>query len=128
MSVLPLKGYKSLKAYHAFNALMLGLKMLPAYLAEGSQEFFDRIEKMSPEDQKTMIVEAAKFVEIQQDELEAIICFCKDSNGVPYGKEQMNNMSLEDIQKCIVAVCVEISKIKIDFVTESEKKNLKISQ
>ncbi len=127
MKVLDLKGYKSLRAYNVFNTLMLGLKMLPAYISEGYKEFYDRIESMSEESQLVMIQEAVKFVELQEDEIKAVVCFCCDKNGVPYTAENVKNLSHIEIMNCVVAVCVEIAKIKVDYVSESEKKNLEIS-
>lgn len=123
MKVLELKGYKSLRALNAFNTLMLGLKMLPAYMGEDYEPFLDRIHKMTPEDQKKMIREAAMFVELQKEEVEAIICFCADKNGVPYTSENLKSLGPNQLIDIIVNVCFEIAQIKIDFVTDAEKKN-----
>ncbi len=127
IKVLPLKGYKSLKALNAFHALMLGLKMLPAYMTLSYEEFFALVEKMEESAQEKMIKEAALFVELQQDEVAALISFACDANGVPYTSENMKSLTPDEFINIIVAVCLEISKIKIDFVSESEKKNSIIS-
>jgi hypothetical protein len=126
--VLDLKGYKSLKALNAFHALMLGLKMLPVYAGETYEEFYQRLEMMPASDQQKMIKEAALFVELQKDEVEALACFAVDPNGVPYTAENLKSLGPDQLIDIIVAVCVEISKIKINFVTEAEKKNLKTFQ
>lgn len=123
MKVLELKGYKSLKALNAFHALMLGIKMMPEYMAESYEDFYSRVSKMPPCDQEKVIREAALFVELQKDEVESLVCFCTDKNGVPYVAENLKNLKADEIIEIIVAVCVEISKIKIDLVTEDEKKN-----
>ena len=123
IQVLELKGYKSLRAMNAFHALMLGLKMLPSYMGESYEEFFLRIQSMPPEDQMKMIREAALFVELQKEEVEALICFSADKNGVPYVSENLKGLKPDQILEIIIAVCFEISKIKIDFVSDSEKKN-----
>lgn len=123
LDVLPLVGYKSLRAFNAFHALMLGLKMLPQYIGEDYEKFYSRLDKMEPEDQKKMIKEAALFVELDKTEVEAIICFCCDPNGVPYTKENLKSLAPNQIIDIIVAVCMEIVSIKVDFVTEDEKKN-----
>jgi hypothetical protein len=123
MRVLELRGFKSLRALNAFNTLMLGLKMLPSYMGETYEEFLGRIAEMPPQDQEKMIREAALFVELQKDELEALICFCTDPNGVPYSAENVKNLGPKDLHECIVAVCKEIAKIKIDLIGEHEKKN-----
>lgn len=123
MKVLELRGYKSLKALNAFHTLMLGLKMLPAYLGETYEDFYSRIEEMSPGDQEKMIREAVLFVELQRDEVEALACFCADANGVAYGAENLKSLGPAEIVEIIVSVAKEIAKIKINFVSDNEKKN-----
>ncbi len=123
MKVLELKGYRSLKALNAFHALMLGVKMLPAYMGESYEDFFSRVNAMPEADQEKVIREGALFVELQRDEVEALVGFCADKNGVPYSAENLKSLGPGEIVEIVVAVCVEISKIKIDLVTPNEKKN-----
>jgi hypothetical protein len=123
MRVLELKGYKSMKALNVYHALLLGLKMLPQYLKDSYEEFLSRIETLPPEEQEKLIREAALFVNLERDELEALLCFVADPNGVPYTAENMKNLGPAELHEIVVAVCVEISKIKINFVTDAEKKN-----
>lgn len=123
INVLPLTGYKSLKALNAFNALLLGLKMLPVYLKEDYVTFFESFNGKTDQEKETMLREAAAFVQLQEDEVEAIISFCTDPNGVAYTKVNMKNLNPKQLHECIVAVCMEIGRIKIDLVTEDEKKN-----
>ncbi len=123
MKVLALRGYKSLKALNAFHALMLGLKMLPAYMGETYEDFFSRVQEMPLRDQENLIREAASFVELQKDELEALLSFVADPNGVPYSAENVKNLGPKELLDGVVAVCVEISKMKINLVSEAEKKN-----
>lgn len=126
--VLPLKGYKSLRALNAFNALVLGLKMIPEYMATPYEDFLNRLSAMSEADQKQMLKKAALFVELQKEEVEAIVCFCTDKNGVPYEAANLKNLSPEELIEVIVEVCGEIAKMKIDFVTPNEKKKSETSQ
>jgi hypothetical protein len=121
--VLELKGYKSLRALNAFHTLMLGLKMLPSYLGESYEDFFSRISEMKEDDQAKIIKEAALFVELQKEELDALVCFCCNKNGVPYSDENKKNLGPDELVEIIVAVCLSIAKINIDFVTSNEKKN-----
>jgi hypothetical protein len=123
MKVLELRGYKSLRALNAFHTLMLGLKMLPAYMGESYEDFYSRISKMDETSQEKMIREAALFVELQKEEVEALACFCADPNGVPYTVENVKNLDPKKLIDIIVAVCVQISKIDISIVSESQKKN-----
>ena len=123
MKVLKLEGFKSLRALNAFHALMLGLKMLPTYMGESYQDFYSRIKKMPIKDQENMIREAVLFVELQEDEVKSLICFCTDKNNVPYTEENLKSLKPDELIEIIVAVAVEVSKIKIDFISETEKKN-----
>lgn len=126
MKVLELKGYKSYRALNAFIALMIGLKMLPAYGHYSFEDFFSLIQAMSEQDQEKMIREAANIVSLEEDEVQSLICFCADANGVPYCKENIGNLTPKEIVEAIVQVSKKISQMKIDFVSKEEKKNLKI--
>jgi hypothetical protein len=123
LKTLELKGFKSLRALNAFHTLMLGLKMLPAYMGESYETFYSRVEEMPSEDQEKLIREAVFFVELQKEEVEAIAAFCADANGVPYTAENMRNLGPDQLVEMIVAVCKDIARIKISFVSEAEKKN-----
>lgn len=127
IKVRELKGYKSLRALNVFNSLMLGLKMLPSYMAESYEDFFEKIQAMPPESQEKLVREAALFVQLQPDEIEAMIAFCEDANGVAYGPENMKNLSPGDLVDIIVAVSMKIAGMNIGLVTESEKKKSQIS-
>lgn len=127
MKTLELRGYKSLKALNAFHTLMLGLKMLPSYMGESYEDFYSRVSVMPEVDQEKLIREAVLFVELQREEVEALAGFACDPNGVPYSAENLKSLDPKTIMEIIVAVCVQISKIKVDFVSEAEKKNLNIS-
>ncbi len=123
MKVLELRGYKSYKALQAFHTLMLGLKMLPSYAGEKYEDFYARLDEMPEADQEKLVREAALFVPLDQVELEALLCFATDKNGVPYSKENLGALGPKDLHEVIVAVAMEISRIKIDLVSESEKKS-----
>lgn len=123
MIVRELKDYGAWRAFGVYHKLMLGLKMLPAYMAESYEEFIERVSAMPPEDKEKMIREAAIFVDVEEEELHYLIRFVSDKNGVPYGPENIKSLSPDQIFEIIVAVCKECAKIKVDFVSESEKKN-----
>jgi hypothetical protein len=123
MKVLELKGYKSLRALNAFSALMLGMKMLPAYLGETYETFLTRFDSMGEAEQESLLKEAALFVELSKDEIEALASFCCDPNGIPYEPSNIKNLTPKDLVDVIVAVCMEIGKMKIDIISQAEKKN-----
>jgi hypothetical protein len=123
MKVLELKDYNSLRAFYAFHKLMLGLKMLPAYMGIAYEEFYQSFAALEPSEQAKMIREAAFFVELTKEEILALICFVTDANGIPYGPSNLKNLGPAELIDIICAVCEEIGKIKVDLVTEAEKKN-----
>lgn len=122
MKVLELKGFKSLRALNVYSSLLLGLKMLPMYAGKSYEEFLGLVEKMSLRDQEKILREAAHFVELNEDEVKSLVCFVADKNGVPYSSENLGNLKPAEIIDIIVLVCLEIAKMKIDFVSEDEKK------
>lgn len=122
------RGPKSLRVWQVFNTLMLGLKMLPTYMGESYEDFFNRVQSMSPADQEKMIREAAFFVELKDDEIEAVASFCEDPNGVSIGSSNIKNLGPKEIIEMIVAVCVAVSKLEIYIISEAEKKKLGASR
>ncbi len=128
IKVKTIQGMDSIYAVQAFHKLMLGLKMLPSYFNETYEAFFARIDEMSESDQEKMIREALAFVKLDQDEILDLMNWALDPNGVPYSKESRTSLKPGDIHEVLTAVCKVIAKDhKINFVTEAEKKNLKIS-
>ncbi len=123
MKVLELKGYKSLRAFNAFHTLLLGVKMLPAYQTMNYEQFFDKVEAMPPADQVKILREAAFFVVLDRDEIEALMSFCVDKNGVPYSAENLKNLGPAELVEIVISVCAEIAKIKVDLISPDEKKN-----
>jgi hypothetical protein len=128
MKLLQLKGYKSLKALNAFNALLLGLKMLPMYRDQSYQVFYENFKDMGEGEKETFLRQAVAFVQLEEDEVEAVIGFACDVNGVPYSAMNLKNLSPDQLHEVIVAVCMEIGKIKVELVSDAEKKKLNNSQ
>lgn len=127
-NVSELKGYKSLRALNAFSALLLGLKMLPAYIEIPYEEFYESFSEKTEGEKESLLRQAVAFVRLEQDEVEALLSFCTDKNGVSYSAINMKNLSPADIHEMIVAVCMEIGRIKVDLVSEEEKKKLRNSR
>jgi len=124
MKVLEIRGQQSYYAAQAFHKLMLGLKMLPAYCGEHYEEFYARMDKMTPEQQETMIREAAVFVRLEPEEFYDLIKFAADDNGVPYGPNNTKALKPEEIHEIITAVSFEIAKNhRVRLLSETEKKN-----
>lgn len=126
MKVLELRGINSLYAAQAFHKVMLGLKMLPAYMLEGYEEFYERIDAMDPPDQEKMIREACAFVKLDRDEMSDVLRFAADANGVAVSEASIKNFKPEEIHEMLVAVFVAVAREhKISFITKDEKKKSK---
>lgn len=123
MKVAKLKGLDSYYACQAYNKLVLGLKMLPAYYHEDYTTFVDRISKMPFEDQEKVLREAAIFVKLDPEEFMSMAKFTCDANGVPFDSSNVNNLTPDMIHEIIVAVSLEILKIPVRLIPEAQKKN-----
>jgi hypothetical protein len=124
MKVRELRGIPAFHAFQAFQKVMLGLKMLPAYAAEGFEEFYARVEKMPLPDQETMIREAlALGMKLDPEEIMDLLQFVEDPNGVAYGPAQIKGLDPKGLHEALTAICLELTKVKINLVSEREKKN-----
>ena len=123
MKVVPLKGYKSLNALNAFHTLLLWLKMLPQYAMEAYDEFHEGFAQKSDAEKEKFLREAVVFVPLQSEEVEALVAFSTDANGIPYQEANIKNLGPDELVECIVAVCMEIGKIKVELISHDEKKN-----
>lgn len=127
IQVLPLVGTKAYSALIAVQKLLLGLKMLPEYENIKYAEFFESFREMDDSEKESKIRIAAAFVELTVEELQAIICFGSDSNGIAYTSANLKNLKPDEIFEVIVAVALEVSRIKITLVSQEEKKKLSTS-
>ena len=123
LEIKPIKGVDGWRAFNAYQKLLLGVKMLPAYAHETYEDFYDRIDELNDEDKLKILKEAVALVELEEHEIEALAFFCRDANGQSYRRENLPNLGINEIFKIVVAVCFEISKINVDFLSDDEKKN-----
>ena len=118
------EGPTSYRVYNAYCSLVLGLHYMPIN-TNGQQydEFLETVEAMPPEDQEKCFRQAARLTNLEKDDLLAMLSFCVDPNGVPYGPVNVKNLNPKMIVEMIVAVCMQIAGMRIDLVSEAEKKN-----
>lgn len=122
MKVLPLIGLKSLDAQRCFSALVLGLKMLPAYAHLSYSEYLEDFSKKPEGEKESLLRQAVEFVELDPREVESTVSFCADSNGIPYESTNIKSLPFKELTEIIVSVCMEVGRIKTPLVTEDEKK------
>lgn len=123
IKVLPLEGPNSLAALTVCYRLLYGVKLLPEYMLEDWDGFFERVHALPLDKKEKLLRHAVLMVDLGKDEIEAALRFCADPNGVPYRTENIKAMPLDQLFDMVVAVCLEVSKIKINMLTASEKKN-----
>lgn len=121
--VIDLQGYESIRALNVYGALLIGGKNIPGYLDMPFDQYFETIRTMPAAQQENFFRICVAVVPLEREEVEAITCFCMDPNGVPFTRMQLKSMPLGEVFDIIISVCLEIAKFKIDFVSESEKKN-----
>jgi hypothetical protein len=97
--------------------------MIPGNLrSDKLSEHFEAHNNKTDEEREALLREAVSLVSLQDDEIAALLSFCKDKNGVPYTAVNIGNLGFNEIHEAIVAVCMEIGRIKVDLVSEDEKK------
>lgn len=128
INILPLVGYKALRSMAAFNTLLLGLKMLPMYETIEYPEFYASFKDKTDKQKEDALRLAAAFVQLSSEEVESLISFASDKNGIPYTSANLKNLKPNELFEIIIAVCMEIGRIKIDLVSDEEKKKSLTSQ
>lgn len=130
MKVLDIRGTKSVRVLNVFSTLCVGMTMLPKYLSgqTSAQGVMDVIAEMPSEDKEKVLRELVEIVPLEQDEIEAVMQFCCDNNGVPFSKVNMKNLTPFEIRDGLVAVLMELAGMKIHTVNEAEKKNSETSR
>ncbi len=129
IKVAIIKGVDSVQGVQAYHKIMMGLTMIPAYAAFSPSEFLSKIDEMSDDDQEKVIRQAIEFgVRLETEEINDLIKWACDSNGVRFTKENIKNLTPFEFIEAMVAVCKQMaSDHKIYLISEDEKKNLKIS-
>lgn len=91
-------------------------------MATDYQTFYASFEKMDDAQKEKMLREAVAFVQLSPEEVDAVLCFATDKNGIAYTDVNKGNLTPDELFEIIVAVGMEISKIKIELVSSDEKK------
>jgi hypothetical protein len=122
MKVLPIRGLDSYWALQSYIKLLIGLKMLPMYMGKSLEEFLSMIEEMPVHDRKKIVREAVLVVTLERDEINSLMKFAADANGVPFTQENTAKLSPKEFIEILDAVVQEIAAMEINFLTSSEKK------
>lgn len=123
IKLLPLKGPDTYWALQSYIKLLFGLKMLPMYMGQTLEEFFDHIEQMPVDDRKKIVRQAVLMVTLERDEVSSLMKFAADKNGVRFSNENVSGLDPNEFMEIIHAVTQAIASLEPNFLSAREKKN-----
>lgn len=121
-------GTDAFRAMQVYCKLVLGLKMLPMYETFEFSDFFNLIGDMPEVDKKIVLKEALLLVDLNNDEIAQLCSFGLDKNGVPLSKNNIKSLTIPDQFEVMLEVCLKLTDIKVDSITDDQKKNSITSQ
>lgn len=111
-----LKGLKSPAGFQVLYTLLIGFYSVPTFEAKTDfNEFIKDFEQAPRERREEILRKSVCITPLKEDEYMAVLCFAKDANGVPYTKENVENLSYDEIMEIVVAVCLAYSDCKVFF-------------
>jgi hypothetical protein len=121
--VLPLTGIGGVRAFNVFHSVILGMSLIPVNIEKGYRLFLDELDQKDDTEKRKFFIDGLRFVPLEESDIEAVIRFVTDENGVPLSKSNTRLMSSSEIIEAMTDVFLEISRINVSIVTEGEKKN-----
>lgn len=123
VKVKELRGYRSVLAYNAFYALLMGLAVEQAHLGQRIETTFAKFEALPEEQKEEQLKHALKLVNLSKDDMLNLLAFAVDANGIPYAQKDVEEMEPQKIFEGLLVVCMAFAKIKPFFLNENVKKN-----
>lgn len=118
------KGINGARAYHAALTLHRSLWHIPFAVPKHITDFFQMSEwfDLLEEEEKRKILRLAVHdgAMLEEHEVEALLLFAKDQNGVPIGKETIKSLNPFEIHEAILDVACEIFKTRLFFYQTSK--------
>lgn len=111
-----LRGLKSPAGFQVLYTLLIGFYSIPTFEKNTDfNEFIKEFEKMPREQRREILMKSACITPLKEEEYLNVLCFCKDPNGIPYGKENVNNLKYDEIIELVVEVCLAYSDCRVFF-------------
>lgn len=112
-----IKGIKGLCAFKALHTLLFNYYLLPEFKKDKETygDFLKRFHKMDDDEKREVLEMSLYFAGIEVKEIETLVSFAEDVNGVHYSKASMNNLDFPQLFEIIIDVCLEVAKIKVFF-------------
>ena len=119
MELKEIKGFEGFKLQGIFYS-MLSLYALKNLQAQPNQFIDDYDKEESQEKRKQIMLNMVKTTDsLDKDDLAFLCSFAKDKNGIPYSKNTVPSLSVDEINEIIVNLSDEFLKISLFF---SQKK------
>lgn len=111
-----LRGLKSPAGFQVLFNLLLGYYTVPQLGANQSfDDFVKDFEKMPRDERKKILSKSVCITPLKEEEYLNVLCFAKDANGIPYSKENVENLKYDEIMDIVVDVCLAYSDCKVFF-------------
>ena len=111
-----LRGIKSPAGFQVLYTLLIGYYTIPTFEKElDFNKFLKDFEQAPRERRKEILTKAVCVVPLKEEEYMNVLCFAKDANGIPYSKENVENLTYAEIMELVVEVCLAYSDCKVFF-------------
>lgn len=111
-----LKGLKSPAGFQVLFTLLIGFYSVPVFNALNTfDDFIKDFEKMPREERRRILAKSVCITQLTESEYMNVLCFAKDANGIPYTKENVENLTYDEIMEIVVDVCLAYSDCKVFF-------------
>lgn len=111
-----LRGLKSPAGFQVLYTLLIGYYTVPTFNAKVNfEEFIKDFEKAPREERKRILTKSVCITPLKEEEYMNVLCFAKDANGIPYTRENVENLSYDEIMEIVVEVCLAYSDCKVFF-------------
>ena len=111
-----LRGIKSPAAYQVYFALLVGYFSVPAF-GQGGRfvDFLADFKNKTIEERREILTLAANITPVADEDYLKILSFAKDANGVPIGRENIRNLTAQEILAAVVEVALAFSETELFF-------------
>lgn len=123
VKVKELRGLESVWALNAYHTLVRGLAIEQACMGQEMDVTFAKFEALDAAGKERELRRAFSLVNLPEEDMQNLLLFALDANGIPYGKRTLKNIGPADLIEAMVAVCLEIAKITPRVCPEDVKKN-----
>ncbi len=111
------RGINGARAYHAALTLIRSLWHIPFATPHNDfakmSNWFDELS--DEEKRKYLQLAVNDGAMLEEREIEWLLLFAKDKNGIPIGKETIKNLNPFEIHEAILDVACEIFKVRLFF-------------